>query len=163
VKGEIGVEFSEAKVVRVGSLEFRNLPVIVAPRGLYQQGTSNDSLIGLDLFSQLALRIDYPRKRAWLRREPGAPPIFLGADYRLVRSSGALLYRDGNTVFVSVILPGGAADRIGLRPQDVLEGFDPSEESFDPASPHRAIAGEGPVQVRRREEGGRWRLLRLPQ
>jgi hypothetical protein len=137
--------------------------VIVAPRGLYQQGTSNDSLIGSDLLSQLALRIDYPRKRVWLRREPGTPPIFLGADYRLVRSSGALLNRDGNTVFVSVILPGGAADRIGLRPQDVLEGFDPSEEGFDPASPHRAIADLGPVQVRRREEGGRWRLLRLPQ
>jgi len=45
----------------------------------------------------------------------------------------------------------------------VLEGFDPSEEGFDPASPHRAIAGEGPVLVRRRGESGSWQLLRLPQ
>jgi predicted aspartyl protease len=162
VMGEIGVEFSEAKSVRVGALEFRNLPVIVAPRGLYQQGTANDSLIGFDLFSQLTLRIDYPRKRVWLRREPGAPPLFLGADYTLVRASGALLFRDGGSIFAAAILPGGAADRIGLQPQDVLEGFDASDESFDPASPHRAIAGEGPVQVRRRGDGGRWRLLRLP-
>jgi predicted aspartyl protease len=162
VMGEIGVEFAEARSVRVGTLEFRDLPVIVAPRGLYQQGTANDSLIGFDLFSQLTLRIDYPRKRAWLRREPGAPPIFLGADYTLVRSSGALLFRTADSVFAAVILPGGAAERIGLEPQDVLEGFDPSEEAFDPASPHRAIAGEGPVRVRRRGEGGRWRLLSLP-
>jgi len=162
VLGEIGVEFSEARSVRVGALEFRNLPVIVAPRGLYQQGTANDSLIGFDLFSQLILRIDYPRKRVWIRREQGAPPIFLGSDYTLVRASGALLFRDGGSVFVAVILPGGAADRIGLQIQDVLEGFDASDEAFDPASPHRAIASEGPVQVRRRGEGGRWSLLTLP-
>lgn len=162
VLGEIGVEFSEAKSVRVGSLEFQNLPVIVAPRGLYQQGTANDSLIGYDLFSQLTLRIDYPRKRVWLRRDPGAPPIFLGADYTLVRKSGALLFRDGSSIFAAAILPGGAADRIGLQPQDVLEGFDASDAGFDPASPHHAIAGEGPVQIRRRGEGGSWRLLRLP-
>jgi hypothetical protein len=162
VMGEIGVEFAEARSVRVGALEFRDVPVVVAPRGLYQQGTANDSLIGFDLLSQLTLQIDYPRKRAWLRREPGAIPIFLGADYALVRSSGALLFRTADSVFAAVILPGGAADRIGLEPQDVLEGFDPSEEAFDPASPHRAIAGEGPVLVRRRTEGGRWRLLSLP-
>jgi predicted aspartyl protease len=162
VMGEIGVEFAEAQSVRVGTLEFRNLPVIVAPRGLYQQATANDSLIGLDLLSQFTLQIDYPRKRAWLRREPGAIPSFLGADYALVRASGALLFRTGDSVFAAVILPGGAADRIGLQPQDVLEGFDPSEEAFDPASPHRAIASEGPVLIRRRGESGRWRLLRLP-
>jgi predicted aspartyl protease len=162
VMGEIGVEFAEARSVRVGSLEFRDLPVIVAPRGLYQQGTANDSLIGFDLLSQLTLRIDYPRKRAWLRRESGAIPIFLGADYTLVRASGALLYRTEDSIFAAVILPGGAADRIGLEPQDVLEGFDPSDEAFDPASPHRAIAGQGPVLVRRRGESGHWRLLSLP-
>jgi predicted aspartyl protease len=163
VMGEIGVEFAEARSVRVGALEFQNLPVIVAPRGLYQQGTANDSLIGVDLLTQVTLRIDYPRRRAWLRREPGAIPGFLGADYSLVRASGALLFRTDDSVFAAVILPGGAADRIGLEPQDVLEGFDPSEEAFDPASPHRAIASEGPVMVRRRGEGGRWRLLSLPQ
>jgi hypothetical protein len=163
VKGEIGVEFAEARSVRVGSLEFRDLPVMVAPRGLYQQGTANNSLIGLDLLSQVTLRIDYPRRRAWLRREPGAVPMFLGADYRLVRASGALLYRTEDSVFVAVILPGGAADRIGLEPQDVLEGFDPSDQAFDPAGPHRAIASQGPVLVRRRGENDRWRLLRLPE
>jgi len=163
VMGEIGVEFSEAEKVRVGSLEFSDLPVIVAPRGLYQQGTANDSLIGFDLLSQLVLRIDYPRKRAWLRRDSGATPIFLGADYTLVRASGALLYRTEDSVFAAVILPGGAADRIGLQPQDILEGFDPSEEGFDPASPHRAVASQEAVLVRRRGENGHWRLLRLPE
>jgi predicted aspartyl protease len=162
VMGEIGVEFAEARSVRVGSLEFRDLPVIVAPRGLYQQGTANDSLIGFDLLSQVTLRIDYPRRRAWLRRESGAIPMFLGADYTLVRASGALLYRTEDSVFAAVILPGGAADRIGLEPQDVLEGFDPNDEGFDPASPHRAIASQESLLVRR-GEGGRWRLLRLPQ
>jgi len=163
VMGEIGVEFAEARSVRLGTLEFRDLPVIVAPRGLHQQGTASDSLIGFDLLSQLTLRIDYPRKRAWLRREPGATPIFLGADYALVRASGALLQRSGESVFVAAILPGGAADRIGLEPEDVLEGFDPTDEALDPASPHRAIASQGPVLVRRRGEGGSWRLLRLPE
>jgi predicted aspartyl protease len=163
VKGEIGVEFAEARSVRLGTLEFHDLPVIVAPRGLHQQGTASDSLIGFDLLSQLTLRIDYPRKRAWLRREPGAPPIFLGADYTLVRASGALLQRSGESIFVAVILPGGAADRIGLEPQDVLEGFDPTDEALDPSSPHRAIASQGPLLVRRRGEGGSSRLLRLPE
>ena len=163
VMGEIDVEFAEARSVRLGTLEFRDLPVIVAPRGLYQQGTANDSLIGFDLLSQLTLRIDYPRKRAWLRREPGATPIFLGADYTLVRASGALLQRSGESIFVAVILPGGAADRIGLEPQDVLEGFDLSDGAFDPTSPHRAIESQGPVLVRRRGEGGSSRLLRLPE
>ena len=163
VMGEIGVEFAEAASVRVGSLEFRDLPVVVAPRGLYQQGTANDSLIGFDLLSQLTLRIDYPRKRAWFRRESGAIPIFLGADYTLVRASGALLYRTEDSVFAAVVLPGGAADRIGIQPQDILEGFDPSEKGFDPASPHRAVASQEPVLVRRRGENGHWRLLRLPE
>jgi hypothetical protein len=163
VMGEIAVEFAEARTVKLGALEFRDMPVVVAPRGLYQQGTSNDSLIGFDLLSQLTVRIDYPGKRLWLRREPGAVSVFLGADYALVRSSGALLFRSGDSVFASVILPGGAAERIGLRPQDVLEGFDPSDEGFDPTSPHRAIAAEGPVLVRRRAKNGSWQLVRLPQ
>jgi hypothetical protein len=163
VKGEIGVEFAEARSIRVGALEFHDQPVVVAPRGLYQQGTANDSLIGFDLLSQLSVRIDYPSKRLWLRREPGMVSSFLGADYALVRASGALLYRSGHSVFASVILPGGAAERIGLRPQDVLEDFDPSKEGFDPASPHRAIQAGGPVLIRRRADNGSWHLLRLPQ
>jgi predicted aspartyl protease len=163
VFGEVEVEFAEASRMRLGDQEFSDVPVVVAPRGLYQQGTASDSLIGLDLLSQFTLRIDYPRKRLWLRRDRASVPLFLGADYRLVRESGALLFRNEGSVLAAVILPGGAAERIGLQPRDVLEGFDPSAPDFDPASVHRAISGAEPLTVRRPEGGDRWRVLRLPQ
>ena len=44
----------------------------VAPQGFYNQGFPGDSLIGYDLLAQFLVRIDYPRRRLWLRREPAA-------------------------------------------------------------------------------------------
>lgn len=162
VFGEVEVEFTEVSRLRLGDQELTPFPLVVAPRGLYQQGTSSDSLVGLDVLSQFTLRIDYPRQRLWLRRDRALMPLFLGADYRLVRESGALLFRAESGILAAVILPGGAAEGIGLQPRDVLEGFDPSLPDFDPASVHRAIRDGGPVTVRRPQADGSSRVLRLP-
>lgn len=48
------------------------MPLLVAPKGLYNMGP-NDSVIGYEILRQFVIRIDYKRKRLWLKRsaDPG--------------------------------------------------------------------------------------------
>lgn len=160
--GPLDVRFAELGELRLGSLRFADLPVLVARRGLHQQGGASDSVLGDDLLATCVLRIDYPRGRVWLRHRPGAGPRFLGADWTLVRRSGAVLYRRGDEVFVGVVLPDSPAAALGVEPGDVLADVHPGAEDFDPTRPHAQLAAGGPLRVRREDARGRARTLSLP-
>lgn len=161
VRGAIDVQFALLDEVGLGGLLFGPVPAVVAPEGLRQQGTANDSLVGQDLLATCTLRIDYPRGRIWLRRREGAAPRFLGASWPSVRRSGALLYRRGDQVFVGVVLPEGPAARRGVQPGDVLVDVEGDAPGSDPARAHALLAGDGPVRVRRATAGGRPRTVVL--
>jgi predicted aspartyl protease len=66
--GPVAVRAHEAASLRIGSLELGPLRTFVSPTGLYNQAGDADSVAGLALFAESVLRIDYPRKRLWLRR-----------------------------------------------------------------------------------------------
>jgi len=77
---DMGTEVGVASSLRLGPFEFERVPVVVSPNGWFNQGYPGDSIIGYDVLSQFTVRIDYPRRRIWLRRDPDARMTFLGED-----------------------------------------------------------------------------------
>jgi predicted aspartyl protease len=74
--GPIELEVGDAQRLELGPFRFARVPVVVAPRGVHHQGFPGDSILGYDVLVQFAaVRIDYPRKRIWLKRDPDAQPI----------------------------------------------------------------------------------------
>lgn len=51
----------------LGSCEIGAVAALVAPRGWYNQLAGNDSVLGLALLERFLVRLDYPRRRLWLR------------------------------------------------------------------------------------------------
>ncbi len=91
VLGEIGgvlgtteVRFLETDHLRWAGFAFGATPVEVAPRGFYNQAGSTDSILGYDLLRQFTIRIDYRRKRLWLRRGADREMTFYGEPYEAV-------------------------------------------------------------------------------
>ena len=83
VMGAIESEVGVAERVSLGPFIFENMPVAVAPKGWFNQGYPGDSMIGYDLMAQFLVRIDFERRRLWLRRNPEAkltPLVKGGAD-----------------------------------------------------------------------------------
>jgi predicted aspartyl protease len=121
VMGPAQIRFHETDTVRFAGFEFETMPVLVAPRGLYNIGGPTDSLIGYDVLRSFVIRIDYRRERLWLRRTGDTRMTFLGADYALGRELGAYLIevRPGHFA-VWGVAPGGLAERFGLRTDDVV-------------------------------------------
>ena len=96
------------------------VPLLVAPKGYYNQGGPNDSVIGYDVLAPFVIRIDYPRKRLWLKRVSNAPIRFGGADYELAKQTGAYMSPAGEGWAVWAVIPATPAERIGLRMGDVI-------------------------------------------
>ena len=66
--------------VRFGNFEFGRLPILVAPRGFYNIAGSTDSVLGYEALEPFIMRIDYKRKRIWLKRETEATSATRGDD-----------------------------------------------------------------------------------
>jgi predicted aspartyl protease len=126
VMGEVESEFAEVDRVQIGPFEFEGVPAAVAPRGWHNQGFPGDSLLGYDILAQFHVRIDYPRKRLWLRRNPEARMTYFGLDYELYRKSGVLLYPVKEGLHVYAVRPGSRAEVRGVRPWDFFETSEPA-------------------------------------
>ncbi|MGI9590993.1 MAG: aspartyl protease family protein, partial [Myxococcota bacterium] len=120
VFGELGSELGEAERTALGPFEIERYPVAVARHGNFNQGFPADSIIGYDLLSQFQVRVDYPRRRLWLRRREGAPETFLGVDYAVYRESGALLVPHPEGYQVLLVDEGSVAAARGTAPGMVL-------------------------------------------
>lgn len=118
--GKMELSFYETESFRFAGFEFDAMPILVAPRGWYNLGGPNDSVIGYDLLQQFVMRIDYPRRRLWLKRAGDHRTRFFGADYAASKRIGAYLMPFQRALHVSGVVAGGAADRFGLRNGDAI-------------------------------------------
>ncbi|MCP5067829.1 MAG: hypothetical protein GY946_14815 [bacterium] len=120
VQGAMKVLLMETDSFRWAGFGFPSMPLLVAPKGWYNMAP-NDSVIGYDVLRQFVIRIDYKRKRLWLKRT-GDPRVTLGGlDWVLVKELGAMFSPVGPGVFwVWHVEPEGWAASHGLREGDVI-------------------------------------------
>ncbi len=127
VMGDTETELGEAERIALGPFAFERVPVAVAPKGWFNQGFPDDSVIGYDLLAQFLVRIDYARERLWLRRRPDARVTLFGIDYTYPES-GALFLPHRGGYQVLLVREGSAAEARGLEPGQIL-----SEAALPPA------------------------------
>lgn len=120
VLGPMEQRLHEAKEFKIGGFASGPYPVVVAPQGAYNQGAGNDSVIGVDSVRSFVVRIDYPRKRLWLKRTGDPAVTFFGADYAAAKKVGALLTPFRNAMHVYLLSPDGPAAAYGLRSGDAI-------------------------------------------
>jgi hypothetical protein len=160
VLGPMETALYEASDFTLAGLGLGRVALLVAPKGWYNQAGPNDSVIGYDVLAPFVIRIDYPRKRLWLKRKHAEPVRFFGADYELAKRSGAFMTPQPGGHFVWAVLPGSAAERIGVRVGDVI--VSPASASAPPADDvlRRILEGKE-LQVSRRQ-GELWVDTVLP-
>ncbi len=129
VLGPMEVELGDAKSVRIGPFEFTDVLLEVAPKGWYNIGFPENSVIGYDLLAPFVLRLDYANERLWLRRVSQEPIRFAGADVAAFRDSGALLIPKQGRFHAWSVRPDSVAAQRGLRSGDRIEGM-PSAASI---------------------------------
>jgi predicted aspartyl protease len=115
--------------LRLGAHDMGLVPALVSTTGLYNQGGSDDSLIGYGLLSQFKVRIDYPRRRLWLERvefsalagvDEAATDRALGEAAEKIVVSGAHLAPRGSHFVVLGVVDDSAAQQRGVLPGDVF-------------------------------------------
>jgi len=120
VLGPIESYLCEAKTLGLGPFNFAPAPLVVAPKGAYNQGGNTDSALGYEVLSHFRVRIDYPRKRLWLRRESSEPLAYFGVPWAAVQRTGVLASVSDEGIGVEAVLPGSAAEKLGIRPGDSI-------------------------------------------
>jgi predicted aspartyl protease len=123
VLGSTESHLVEADKLELGPFAFSPAPIELAPHGFYNQGSSSDSLLGYDVLSHFTLRIDYPHKRLWLRREDEEPLGWLAMPWPAVKRTGVLLLLSGRQDGVQVqgVFPESPAAKLGVQPGDLIE------------------------------------------
>jgi predicted aspartyl protease len=152
-RGPVEMRFHEVRSLTIGGLAVGPVAATVAPRGMYNQGSATDSLLGYDVLSCFLVRIDYPRKRLWLRRESSEVP-YLGLAYRPMHEVGVLLQQDGTgELEVMTVRPGGIAERRGLRRGDQVLRDGPDGRRRSLGATLAALRDGGTLRVVRWEDG----------
>jgi predicted aspartyl protease len=136
------------------------VPLLVAPKGWYNQAP-NDSGIGYDALAPFVIRIDYPRKRLWLKRVVEGPIRFAGADYALAKRTGAYLLPAPGGWAVWGVAPASAAEKLGVRAGDVI--VSPASSGAPPADEVLRQILEGKELQVSRKQGELWVDTVLPE
>lgn len=153
--GPMLVRFHEVGTLAIGGLRVGPAPVFVSPRGWYNlAGDANDSVIGYDVLAGFLVRIDYPRKRLWLRQRRDES-LLAGLAYEPMRVSGAVvLPLAGAAGGISVIgvRPDSPAARLGLLRGDTVLLASPGRGGRStPAELLAALRDGEPLRIVRRE------------
>ncbi len=121
VMGPMEVFLLETEGFRWAGYDFDTTPMLVAPKGWYNQAGANDSALGYDILRQFVIRIDYKRKRLWLKRSGDRRVTFGGADWAAVKELGAMLAPVAPAQYwVWQVDPEGKAAAFGLRAGDFV-------------------------------------------
>ncbi len=118
--GPMELRLHESDGFRFAAFEFETMPILVAPRGWYNLAGPSDSVVGYDVLSQFVVRIDYKRRRLWLKRSADTRVTLYGADYRVAIRLGALLTPVAEGYAVWAVDAHGTAGAFGLRNGDVI-------------------------------------------
>lgn len=164
VIGTTEARMHEADSITWAGFDFEKTPVIVLPRGFFNQGGNTDSTIGYDLLRQFVIRIDYKRKRLWLRRGQDRRMTLYGDDYELSKQLGASISQVAPIQFqVFNVVPGGAASSFGLLVGDlIVKQQGGAALSFEELA-RRILAGEPLTVARRHGEEGAWLSVEIPE
>jgi S1-C subfamily serine protease len=160
VLGPIRTSLHEEPALALAAVELGAVPILVAPNGWYNQGGPNDSVIGYDVLAPFVVRIDYPRRRLWLRRVQSDPIRFNGADWALAKQTGAFVNPGAEGHLVWDVRPGSPAQKLGLRPGDRVVSSGGPPPTTDEVL-RRILAGEE-LQVARKQ-GELWVDSGLPE
>lgn len=169
--GPVDVRIHESEGVRLAGFEFAAMPVVVAPKGWFNMAGNTDSIIGTDVLRSFVVRLDYRRRRLWLKRSGTSEVTYLGVPYAATRRAGVFLrpLPDGRYAVVGLV-PESPAARLGVRPGDILlragDEPAPAEEAEAPpldleAALARIERGE-PFVVARPSGRRDWDEVRLP-
>ncbi|HEX2485280.1 MAG TPA: retropepsin-like aspartic protease, partial [Myxococcota bacterium] len=120
VLGPMELSLLESPKLAFAGFEFPDQPVLVAPRGWYNVAGNTDSVVGVDVLRQFVVRIDYPRRRLWLKRTGDPRPTLYGADFATAKEVGAYLTASREAFYVWGVVPDGMAARFGLREGDAI-------------------------------------------
>jgi hypothetical protein len=152
--GPMKVELTEVAELRVGAFALGPAyPVFVSPRGWYNAGIESESVIGYELLSAFVLRIDYPRRRLWMRRSGETRATVFGMDYAELRRSGVLLSSRLGWHRIAYVYPGSLAEQRGLRAGDRIERVGRNPGGLTEQRILRAISEGQAVTVERKVEG----------
>ncbi len=163
VLGTMEVRLYEAPSFELGGFALGTVPLMVAPKGWYNQVGPNDSVIGYDVLSPFVIRIDYTRKRLWLKRVESRPIRFNGADYGLAKQTGAFMSEVQGGHSVWAVLPDTPAAKLGLRVGDVVVSSDSIQDRAPPTDEVlRRILDGKELQVARKQ-GELWVDTLLPE
>ena len=153
VRGSTPMDLVESDGLQLGSEPLGRMPVEVAPRGFYNQGGSDDSLLGFDVLSRYLVRIDYPRSRLWLKRRPDAESTLYGIPFEAARSAGVIAEARSDGLYIMNVFPDSPAAKLGMLAGDLLpRPPDTPAAGFEKAALARISKGES-VQVRRNQDG----------
>jgi hypothetical protein len=161
VLGPVQTSLYEDPSFELGGVALGRVPLLVAPKGWYNQGAGNDSMIGYDVLAPFVIRIDYARKRLWLKRTQKEPIRFYGADYGLAKQTGAFMSPVPGGYVVWAVTAGSPAAKIGVRTGDVIVSSE-TEKAPPPDEVLRRILEGKELQVARKQ-GELWVDTVLPE
>jgi predicted aspartyl protease len=161
VVGPMQTSLYEATDFSLAGIELGRVPLLVAPKGWYNMAGPNDSVVGYDVLAPFVIRIDYPRKRFWLKRKDPAPVRFYGSDYELAKQTGAFMNAEPGGHFVWAVVPGSAAEKIGIRAGDYVVSSETAEAPPPDEVLRRILEGKE-IQVSRKQ-GDVWIDTVLPE
>jgi predicted aspartyl protease len=161
VLGPMQTSLHEAPAFAFAGFELGTVPLLVAPKGWYNQAGPNDSVIGYDVLAPFVIRIDYRNKRLWLKRVESGPIRFEGSDYALAKQTGAYMVAIDGGWAVWAVVPGSAAARLGVRVGDVVVSSERAEAP--PADEVLKRILEGVELQVARKQGDLWVDTVLPE
>jgi predicted aspartyl protease len=163
VIGPMRTSLYEAGEFGLAGFALGQVALLVAPKGWYNMGAGNDSVIGYDVLAPFVIRIDYPRKRFWLKRTEPGPIRFQGADYALAKQTGAFMTTVPGGHAVWAVTAGSPAAKLGVRVGDVIVSSDsPQDRALPPDEVLRRILEGKELQVARKQ-GELWVDTLLPE
>jgi predicted aspartyl protease len=161
VLGAMKTSFYEAADFAFAGFELGTVPVLVAPKGWYNQAGPNDSVVGYDVLAPFVVRIDYRKQRLWLKRVDSGPIRFQGSDYDLAKQTGAYMVPIQGGWGVWAVVPDSAAARLGVRVGDVVVSSE--REQAPPADEVLKRMLEGVELQVARKQGDLWVDTVLPE
>ena len=159
--GPMQTSLYEAADFSLAGFSLGVVPLLVAPKGWYNVAGSNDSAIGYDVLAPFLIRIDYPRKRLWLKRLDEKAITFDGADYALAKQTGVFMSPLPGGYAVWAVTPGSPAQKLGVRVGDVVVSSE-TAKAPPPDEVLRRIFEGKELQVARKQ-GDLWVDTVLPE